>query len=363
MANDYASNRALLLSSLCCKQLVRSCQLALNFEHLQSVMAPQRLLGLLISIVIIHGGNCDTVNCSGNCECPSQNTAIGETCTLNCIGSSDQCIDDTLKCRTGDPCVVICQGDVACGGNFELEANGATDGMLNYISNKITAIIKQISIVTISCLGDEACKDNRMECGTGACSIVCGSESCNEETTVIIGTATEFQCSGDCNPSMNNAQFTKEPTPSPTQPTDNPTLVPTTAQPTISPTSSPTSSTANPTNYPSVRPTIDLKLDTTATPTDGRTKYPSKVPTPFPVYTIIVTDDQGTIIGTLLQTESGTTNDDAIDGTVSGEVDNSSLESWMFAAIGLYYIESMPINKTCICCLLKYAERCFSAVS
>ena len=124
-----------------------------------------------------------------------------------------------------------------------------------------------INIVTITCNGHEACRDNDMECGIGRCSLSCNNNGCTTSTYINVAAASSFQCSGsDCNPTMNNKEFTAAPTP-----------IPVTSAPTNNPTPSPT---ATPTNNPSISPTTAPSISPTSAPSISPSTAPTDHPPP-----------------------------------------------------------------------------------
>eukprot|EP01084_Bolivina_argentea_P158249 275687_1 len=241
--------------------------------------------------------NSDTVGCNINnetCECPNKDTVQGHTCTLNCQGTKDQCIDNILTCRSGDSCVVNCIGQAACKGNFVLQDNGATD-------------------ITVLCNGFEACSGGTsINCGSGKCSLRCDSgQSCAEDTYVYTNNAIQFVCSGPtCTPSLNNLEFTTNPTESGSkQPTNVPTNTPTTdIHTTTSPSKPPINfSTTNPTNSPKT-PTKFLTTNATIL----LSKHPTNLPTTYPTILPSQTVTNSPIISNLTIPSTIPTNDPSL---------------------------------------------------
>eukprot|EP01083_Nonionella_stella_P009132 26441_1 len=216
---------------------------------LRSIMGSKwTIISLVYVISDIH---CQSIECNGNCVCPS--SATGNTCILNC-NSRDSCKDSNLICRSGDPCKVNCIGDNSCEGNTLIDGSDSTD-------------------VTVRCLGENACKGNTViECGTESCAIACRDSASCEGTQTITNTASNFQCTGACGSIQ--APF-HIPTSRPTvPPTRIPTLIPTyipTLDPTFVPTIHPTT---QPTNNPSSIPTIVPTLYPTIRPTNVPTHHP-----------------------------------------------------------------------------------------
>eukprot|EP01083_Nonionella_stella_P272216 922915_1 len=228
---------------------------------------------ILSLVIVIHQTTSQSINCNGDCTCPTKSSKT--TCTLNCVGK-DQCKDAELRCRSGDPCVVNCQGESSCGGNTIIDASQSTD-------------------VRIKCSGKDACKGNtEINCGTASCDITCAGGTSCEDTTATADSATAFACTGSC-PRSFPREFTANPTKEPTfTPTQTPTLVPT-STPTETPTKYPTLvPTAMPTETPTQNPTLVPTLRPTETPTQNPTETtysPSLEPTEGVIFPVVGKED------------------------------------------------------------------------
>eukprot|EP01083_Nonionella_stella_P034417 94208_1 len=64
-----------------------------------------------------------TMYCNGDCNCPPG--PLGTTCTLDC-GGEDRCKLDTLTCREGDPCIILCTGKSSCAAGTRINAHQST---------------------------------------------------------------------------------------------------------------------------------------------------------------------------------------------------------------------------------------------
>eukprot|EP01084_Bolivina_argentea_P198961 340533_1 len=116
----------------------------------------------------------EIIKCDGSCNC--DNEISGETCRLNCLGKH-QCQDSELKCRSDDPCIIICYGENSCSGNTHIIATSSTN-------------------VNLICIGKNACKGNtQFYCGTGKCDITCEQHTSCENMFIHSEKASEFACS------------------------------------------------------------------------------------------------------------------------------------------------------------------------
>eukprot|EP01083_Nonionella_stella_P051348 136306_1 len=214
-------------------------------------------LEVLSLLIVIYPTNGQIVDCEGNCACPT--TVSDTTCTLNCDGK-DRCKDAKLKCRTGDPCEIRCNGESSCEGNSVIDASGATD-------------------VTVSCIGTNACKGNtKINCGTASCSLSCDDSTSCEGSNINTGAATRFSCTGLCSSAPDPFVLTTD---APTHTTSNPT-----APPSLTPTKTPT---MTPTKTPTMTPTKTPTMTPTKTPTIIPTFSPTKTPTMTPTLSPITT--------------------------------------------------------------------------
>eukprot|EP01084_Bolivina_argentea_P021617 40165_1 len=207
--------------------------------HLRPIMSPYSgalfILASTISLI-----KSETVPCNGNCNCLSPSSVpLGTTCTLDC-GGIDRCKQDTLTCREGDPCIILCTGKSSCAAGTRINAHQSTH-------------------VKIICGEDDACKDKiDINCGTGHCQLECyGSTACDFFGNIDVSLSDSFICIGNC-PNNIPASFSASPTLTPTITSSSPTHTPT--NPTISPTQTPTNPTNIPTDSPTPSPTYNPTL-------------------------------------------------------------------------------------------------------
>eukprot|EP00485_Elphidium_margaritaceum_P019237 CAMPEP_0202733678 /NCGR_PEP_ID=MMETSP1385-20130828/188291_1 /ASSEMBLY_ACC=CAM_ASM_000861 /TAXON_ID=933848 /ORGANISM="Elphidium margaritaceum" /LENGTH=806 /DNA_ID=CAMNT_0049400017 /DNA_START=1 /DNA_END=2421 /DNA_ORIENTATION=- len=238
------------------------------------------ILTFFIAFTVRHV-HCQIVQCNGaTCSCPSSLSNIDQTCTLKCA-FPDICKEQSVLCRTGDACEVICDGKSSCSSGTVIDGHAASD-------------------VTVRCNAEDACKqDSTISCGSGHCQLFCAHRtSCEDIGDIDVSRALSFHCYGYC-PSTVPASFTPKPTNTPTthtptkspttsSPTPSPTAVPTispTQSPSPAPTNSPTRAPTNsPTKSPTVLPTYSPTRSPTSLPTKSPTRAPSQSPTRLPTY-------------------------------------------------------------------------------
>jgi len=182
--------------------------------------------------------------------------------------------------------------------------------------------------VTLTCSGDNACKDNiNASCVSGDCILQCiDPTSCHQFGLIETSTSRSFGCTGSCpldlpppfslsptkspsnTPSLQPSHYpTTSPTKYPTNlPSTNPTLFPSqiptltpsqspTFEPTVEPSQNPTffpsqfpsisptrSPTTMPTNYPSSNPSLTPSTNPSQQPSQNPTPSPSMNPSKFP---------------------------------------------------------------------------------
>ena len=236
-------------------------------------------LGVLV--LLVRQSTAETVSCSDDSTCKCSSSYSGETCTLelnihdnahirnefvNCIlyistlhiaviscSGKDQCKASRLTCRLNDPCIILCDGETACG-DATLDGEDATD-------------------VDILCNGKDACKGNTdIKCGSGKCTIECNGGTSCVDATLDIGNAYYFLCTEDC-PSDNDWDAYGTLSPTTAAPAPAPTQKPSKA---VTPSPTPKPSTPIPSDAPTKAPTPE---PTTGNPTGSPTPFPSPNPT------------------------------------------------------------------------------------
>ena len=116
------------------------------------------------------------------------------TVHFECSAQPKSCKEGTLKCRSGDPCIVKCTGKSSCSSGTTIKGGSATD-------------------VTVKCTAEDGCKDNvDIRCGTGHCVLKCnGKASCDQFGSLDLDKALSFECIGsDCPATVTALEFTAE---------------------------------------------------------------------------------------------------------------------------------------------------------
>ena len=105
---------------------------------------------------------------------------------------------DNIQCKSAGLCYVHCNGAATCK-DATIEGSTADD---------VTFYCTTLSDDT------ESCKDSTLHCGSADCRLVCGSgdsDSC-DGAQVYVGSATSFQCDGNCPSHILSEMFSAAPT-------------------------------------------------------------------------------------------------------------------------------------------------------
>eukprot|EP01083_Nonionella_stella_P005396 15578_1 len=164
-----------------------------RFHSSSSVMTPCHLAIITLTFILqIHHIPAQLVTCDGgDCSCPPSTSE--ETCTLEC-GTVDICKEETLTCRPGNPCLILCNAKASCSSGTFINASYATD-------------------VTVVCGAEDSCKDHlEIRCGIGDCLLQCDEQtSCANPGNIVTTDARSFGCIGTC-PNTVPASFSPSPT-------------------------------------------------------------------------------------------------------------------------------------------------------
>ncbi len=140
-----------------------------------------------------NANNCPTAVCTGGCN--------GSTCVIAC--GADECKSTNITCPVGFDCLIQCDGHHACQGtaidcpadhDCSLVCTNAAD---NHACEEVTFTCSN-GPCSMSCSGNEPCKNADVLCGVNACDVACNLSAGNGPK-VECGNACDCPGASPCN--------------------------------------------------------------------------------------------------------------------------------------------------------------------
>jgi hypothetical protein len=122
---------------------------------------------------------CNAANDS--CQMSAVDCTAGIGCNIYCghgVAGDNACADAQVKCSLTGPCAVHCVGENACRNHGVLCGTGPC---------------------TVDCIGNNACEDNGVQCGNASsCAANCnGNNACHNENCLGTPGSCTFNCCGN----------------------------------------------------------------------------------------------------------------------------------------------------------------------